>query len=94
MRVKDDRIIARAVNQCVRDIPALIHLLDVNCRLMGMPILARDLLMLMCQDENRNLSWKLNAAKKKRGEVVKLGRWKIFEGTQCLAFLTIGVGKT
>src|SRR5436190_1248370 len=61
---------------------------------MGMPILARDLLMLMCQDENRNLSRKLNAAKKERGEVVKLGRRKISEGTQCLAFLTIGVGKT
>ena len=43
--------------------------------------------------ETRNLSRKLNVAKKERGEVVKLGR-KISEGTQCLAFLTIGVGKT
>src|SRR2546423_14921430 len=36
----------------------------------------------------------LNATKKERGEVVKLGCHKISEGTRCLAFLTIGLGKT
>ena len=44
---------------------------------MGMHILARDLLMLLCQDENRNHSRKSNAAKKERGEEVKLGRRKL-----------------
>jgi len=63
------------------------YLLNVNFRLMGMHLLARDLLMLLCQDENRNHSRKYNAAKKERGEEVKLGRRKISEGIWCLAFL-------
>ena len=43
--------------------------------------------MLLCQDENRNHSRKSNAAKKVRGENVKLGRRKILEGIWCLTFL-------
>jgi hypothetical protein len=78
---------ARAVNHCVRDIPELIPIcFDVNCRLIGVHLLARDLLML-CQDENRNHSRKSNAAKKERSGNVKLGRQKILEGIWCLAFL-------
>lgn len=37
-------------------------------------LVARDLIRLICQDEVRNISRKLNAEKKKRGEEVKLGR--------------------
>ena len=43
--------------------------------------------MLLCQDENRNHSRKSNAAKKEKGENVKLGRRRILEGIWCLAFL-------
>ena len=87
-RLKDDQIISRAVNHCVHYMPALIPIyFYINCRLMGMHLLARDLLMLLCQDENRNHSRKSNAAKKEWGEDVKLGRRKISEGIWCLAFL-------
>ena len=56
-RLKDDQIISRAVNHCVHYMPALIPIyFYINCRLMGMHLLARDLLMLMCQDENHNVS--------------------------------------
>ena len=80
-RLKRDQIISRPVNHCVHDIPALIPIcFDVNCRLMGMHLLDRDLLILLCQDENRNYSRKSNAAKKDRGEKVKLGPRKIPEG--------------
>ena len=48
-RLKDDQIISRAVNHCVRDMPVLIPIyFYINCRLMGMHLVARDLLMLMC----------------------------------------------
>ena len=50
--------------------------IDVNCRITN-NLHARDLLMLLCQDEIRNSSRKLNAAKKLRGEVVKLGRRRL-----------------
>jgi len=86
--LKRDQTISRAVDQCVCDIPELIPIcFDDKCRLMGMHILTRVLLMLLCQDENRNHSWKLNAGKKERSENVKLGRRKVLDGIWCLAFL-------
>ena len=42
-----------------------------------MHILARDLLMLLCQDETRNISRKSNPAKKERGEEIKLSRRRL-----------------
>ena len=85
---KDERTISTAVKECVREIPALTPFcFDANCRLLGMHLLARDLLMLLCQDETRNISRKPNAAKKERGEEVKLGRRKTCQGICCLAFL-------
>ena len=73
-RFKHDQTISRAVNHCVHDIPELIPIcFDVNYRLMGMHLLARDLLMLLCQDENHNHSRKSNTVKKEQGENVKLG---------------------
>ena len=87
-RSKDDQTISRAVNDCVRNIPELTpSCSDANCRLLGMHLLARDLLMLICQDETRNCSRKSNAAKKERGEEVKLGHRKISQGIRCLALL-------
>ena len=87
-RLKRNQTISRTVNHCVRDILELIPIcFDVNYRLMGMHLLARDLLILLCQDENRNRSRKSNTAKKERGEDIKLGRRKILKGIQCLAFL-------
>ena len=50
--------------------------MNVNGRITN-NLLARDLLMLLCQDEIRNYSRKPNAAKKLRGEEVKLGRRKL-----------------
>ena len=80
-RFKCDQTISWAVNHCVHDIPELIPIcFNVNCRLMGMHLLARDLLMLLCQDENHNHSHKSNTAKKEQGENVKLGCQKILEG--------------
>ena len=66
---KDERTISTAVKECVREIPALTPFcFDANCRLLGMHLLARDLLML-CQDETRNISRKPNAAKKERATI-------------------------
>ncbi len=50
--------------------------IDVNCSITK-SVHARDLLMLLCQDEIRNYSKKVNAAKKLRGEEVKIGRRKL-----------------
>jgi len=84
-----DGIISRAVKDCILEIPQLtLFCCDANCRIMGAHLLARDLLMLLCQDEGRNRARKPNAAKKERGEEVKIGRRTISKGIYCLAFLT------
>lgn len=88
-REQGDGIISRAVKDCIHDIPQLIPFcFDANCRINGVHLLARDLLMLLCQDESRNCARKPNAAKKARGEEVKLGRRTISKGICCLAILT------
>jgi hypothetical protein len=88
-RKQGDGIISRAVKDCVREIPQLtLFCCSANCRLTGAHLLARDLLMLLCQDESRNRARKPNAAKKERGEQVKLGRRRTSKGIYCLAFLT------
>src|SRR5437762_14120599 len=84
-----DGIISWAIKDCILEIPQLtLFCCDANCRIMGVHLLARDLLMLLCQDECRNRVRKPNTTKKEHGEEVKLGRRTISKGICCLAFLT------
>jgi len=46
------------------------------CRFDGDKVLARDLLMLVCQTQSRNDAREANAEKKKAGEMIKRGRKK------------------
>lgn len=83
---KGRELISRAVKDCTREIPALTPFcFNANYRLSGMHILARDLLMLLCQDESRNRSRIHNAAKKERGEEVKIGRRTTSQGCYLLS---------
>jgi hypothetical protein len=94
---QDPKTMSRAVHHAVSSMPEYVSCHDVNCRLSGNVMLARDFIMLICQDESRNKSRKVNAAKKQRGIEVKIGRRKTItkqektiqsKGIQRLAFLT------
>jgi len=65
-----------------------------DCRLSGNIVLTRDLIMLMVQDDIRNLNRKANLQKKAEGKEVKLGRrakevQPSSSGTSYLTILTI-----
>ena len=72
---KEWSLISRAIRDYVRNISELTpFFFNANLRLSERHLLARDLLMLLCQDEARNRARKPDTEKKKRGEEVKLGR--------------------
>ena len=83
---KSRAVVSRAVKDCTGEIPELIPFcFNANYRLLGVHLRARDLLMLLCQDESRNRSRKSNAAKKQRGEEVRLGRRTTSQGCHLLS---------
>jgi hypothetical protein len=61
-------------------------LLKTDCRLKGDVLLAKDLLMSVCQSQRRNLGRSVNKDRKDRGEIVKRGRKSKTAKIQCCPF--------